>query len=47
MGRRTYDNTEDLKVANCQNRIRNNKLASETELWTRRLRDEAYVDIRI
>jgi len=47
LGRRTYDNTEDLKVSNCQNRIRNSKLASETELWSRRLRDEAFVEIRI
>lgn len=44
--RRTYDNTEDLKKNNCVERIRNGKLAEETELWVRRLRDEAYVDIR-
>jgi len=45
--RRTYDNTEDLKEGSCINRIRNSKLSSESELWVRRLRDEAYVDIRI
>lgn len=45
--RRIYDNTEDLKESSCVNRIRNNKLSSESELWVRRLRDEAYVDIRI
>lgn len=44
--RRTYDNTEDLKEQNCIQRVRNSKLAEETELWVRRLRDEAYVDIR-
>jgi peptidyl-prolyl cis-trans isomerase SurA len=44
--RRTYDNTEDLKESNCIERIRNSKLADESELWVRRLRDEAYVDIR-
>ncbi len=44
--RRIYDNTEDLKESNCVQRIRNSKLAEETELWVRRLRDEAYVDIR-
>ena len=44
--RRTYDNTEDLKESNCIQRIRNSKLADESELWVRRLRDEAYVDIR-
>jgi peptidyl-prolyl cis-trans isomerase SurA len=44
--KRTYDNTEDLKESNCIQRIRNSKLADESELWVRRLRDEAYVDIR-
>jgi peptidyl-prolyl cis-trans isomerase SurA len=44
--RRVYDNTEDLKEQNCIQRVRNGKLAEETELWVRRLRDEAYVDIR-
>jgi len=44
--RRVYDNTEDLKESNCAQRIRNSKLADESELWARRLRDEAYVDIR-
>lgn len=44
--RRTYDNTEDLKEQNCIQRVRNGKLEEETELWARRLRDEAYVDVR-
>jgi peptidyl-prolyl cis-trans isomerase SurA len=44
--RRIYDNTEDLKESNCVQRVRNSKLADESELWARRLRDEAYVDIR-
>lgn len=43
---RVYDNTEDLKEQNCIQRVRNGKLAEETELWVRRLRDEAYVNIR-
>jgi peptidyl-prolyl cis-trans isomerase SurA len=47
MERRTYDNTEDLKEGSCINRVRNSKLSSESELWVRRLRDEAYVEIRI
>jgi peptidyl-prolyl cis-trans isomerase SurA len=47
MERRTYDNTEDLKQENCDLQIRNSKLANETELWLRRIRDEAYVQIRI
>ena len=47
LARRTYDNTEDLKEGSCINRIRNSKLSNESDLWVRRLRDEAYVDIRI
>ncbi len=45
--RRVYDNTEELKEQNCVVRIRNGKLEEETQLWARRLRDEAYVDIRM
>ncbi len=47
LDRRTYDNTEDLKEQNCTLRIRNGKTEEETQLWARRLRDEAYVDIRM
>ncbi|MDZ7644778.1 MAG: peptidylprolyl isomerase [Woeseiaceae bacterium] len=47
MGKRTYDNTEDLKRSNCEQRVRNSKLADETELWLRRIRDEAYVETLI
>jgi len=47
MERRIYDNTEDLKQQNCDMRIRNSKMADESDLWLRRIRDEAYVDIRI
>jgi len=45
--RRTYDNTEEVKERNCVERIRNSKLADESELWVRRIRDEAFVDKRI
>ena len=45
--RRTYDNTEDVKERNCVERIRNSKVADESELWARRIRDEAFVDKRI
>ncbi len=47
LDRRIYDNTEDLKEQNCVVRIRNGKMDDETQLWMRRLRDEAYVDIRM
>jgi len=45
--RRTYDNTEDLKESNCIQRVRNGKLNNETELWVRRIRDEAFVETKI
>ncbi|MDX1403470.1 MAG: peptidylprolyl isomerase [Woeseiaceae bacterium] len=47
LGRRTYDNTEDLKRQSCVQRVRNGKLANESELWVRRIRDEAFVQSRI
>lgn len=47
VGRRTYDNTEDLKESSCVQRVRNGKLTNEVELWARRVRDEAFVDTRI
>ena len=47
MDRRVYNNTEDLKTGNCIAKIRNGKLEEETQLWIQRLRDEAFVDIRI
>jgi peptidyl-prolyl cis-trans isomerase SurA len=47
MERRVYDNTEDLKRRNCDMRIRNSKMEDETQLWMRRLRDEAFVVKRI
>lgn len=47
MDRRTYDNTEEVKELSCVERVRNSKLADESELWVRRIRDEAYVEKRI
>jgi peptidyl-prolyl cis-trans isomerase SurA len=47
MDRRVYNNTEDVKKSNCIVKIRNGKLEEETQLWIQRLRDEAYVDVRI
>ena len=46
LDRRVYDNTEDLKQSNCVMRIRNSKMEEETQLWLRRIRDEAFVDMR-
>lgn len=47
MDRRVYDNTEDVKRDDCGQRVRNGKLNNETELWIRRIRDEAFVENRI
>ncbi|HNP36000.1 MAG TPA: peptidylprolyl isomerase [Woeseiaceae bacterium] len=47
LDRRVYDNTEDLKERNCVVRIRAGKRDDELQLWMRRIRDEAYVDIRM
>ena len=47
MDRRVYDNTEDIKRMNCDAQIRNSKMEDETQLWMRRLRDEAFVVTRI
>ena len=47
LGRRTHDNTEERKESICSNSIRNSKFTDEVELWLRRIRDEAYGEIRI
>ncbi len=47
LDRRVYDNTEELKERNCDQRIRMSKMEEETQLWMQRLRDEAFVDSRI
>jgi len=47
LDRRVYDNTDDLQESDCVTRVRNGKMEEETMLWMQRLRDEAYVDIRI
>ena len=47
LDRRLYDNTEDLKQLNCRNRIANGKMDEETQLWTQRLREQAYVEKRL
>lgn len=45
--RRVYDNTAEVRERNCVNSIRAGKLEEETQLWLRRMRDEAFVDKRI
>lgn len=47
LGRQDKDNREEQQKNQARNEIRKRKIEEETELWLRRLRDEAYVDIRL
>ncbi len=47
MERRVHDTTDEVKEQQCFESIRASKLEEETELWLRRLRDEAYVEYRL
>ena len=44
---RAYDTTDELKEQRCVEQIRASKLEEEQQLWLRRLRDEAFVEIRL
>jgi len=46
LGRRTYDQSDELRRQRVVTALRESKVDEETELWLRRLRDEAYVEIR-
>jgi peptidyl-prolyl cis-trans isomerase SurA len=46
IGRRRYDNTDELKRRQAMEAIRASKADEETELWLRRMRDEAYVEYK-
>ncbi len=45
--RQDKDNSVDFKKNQIRKQIRNRKIEEETELWLRRLRDEAFVDINL
>ena len=45
--RRDYDNTDEVLRAKAREAIRERKATESGELWLRRLRDEAYVEIRL
>jgi peptidyl-prolyl cis-trans isomerase SurA len=47
LGRRKFDNTEELARRDAAKQIRDSKADEETELWLRRLRDEAYVEYKL
>jgi peptidyl-prolyl cis-trans isomerase SurA len=46
LGRRKYDDTKELQSKEAADQIRASRVDEETELWLRRLRDEAYVDLK-
>lgn len=46
MGKRTFDQSDDVRRQRVLTALRESKVDEETELWLRRLRDEAYVEIR-
>ena len=45
--RRSYDTTDEVKQQQCAREIRASKAEEERELWLRRLRDQAFVDVRL
>ncbi len=47
LGRRDFDNTEELRRQRAFLQLRESRAEEETELWLRRLRDEAYVETRL
>jgi peptidyl-prolyl cis-trans isomerase SurA len=47
LGRRTYDASEDNTRNRCVSQMREARADEETEIWLRRLRDEAFVEIRM
>jgi peptidyl-prolyl cis-trans isomerase SurA len=46
LGRRTYDASTDVTRNKCMEQLREARAEEETEIWARRLRDEAYVEYR-
>jgi peptidyl-prolyl cis-trans isomerase SurA len=47
LGRRTYDATDDVIRNRCYAQMREARADEETELWLRRLRDEAFIEYRM
>ena len=47
LGSRTYDSTDDVRRQRAFAAIRESKADEETELWLRRLRDEAFVETKM
>jgi peptidyl-prolyl cis-trans isomerase SurA len=47
LGKRQFDSTDTLKRRQVAEAIRNSRVDEETELWLRRLRDEAFVEYKL
>ena len=47
LGTRSYDSTSDVRRQRAFGAIRESKADEETELWLRRLRDDAFVEIKL
>jgi peptidyl-prolyl cis-trans isomerase SurA len=47
LGKRQFDSTDASKRRQVMDAIRNSRADEETELWLRRLRDEAYVEYKL
>lgn len=47
LGRRKHDNTEEARRQKAFAALRESKAEEETELWLRRLRDEAFIEYRM
>ena len=47
LGTRTHDTTDELREQQCVEQIRASKMEEEQQLWLRRLRDEAFVEVRL
>jgi peptidyl-prolyl cis-trans isomerase SurA len=47
LDRRSHDTTDEVKRADCARQVRESKAEEERELWLRRLRDQAFVELRL
>jgi peptidyl-prolyl cis-trans isomerase SurA len=47
LGTRTYDSTDDVRRQKAFTAIRESKADEETELWLRRLRDDAFIETKM
>ncbi len=47
LGKRQYDSTADSRRNQAYQALRQRKVVEQTEIWLRRLRDEAFVEVRL